>query len=131
MREPSVHKKFIFNEKIDSGFLFGLYEDDYDYITEVFGSSLETLNEEFTHFTTAFESSDIPSLKKAAHKIKPILGFTGLTYHEDMVQRFEQLCSNASSASGVTIQYIEVTEVMKEARNIIKDEYNRLTEFIS
>jgi hypothetical protein len=131
MKQQSVHKKFIFNEKIDSAYLFSLYEDDFVYITEVYGSCLESLNDELRHFTTAFESSDIDTLKKTAHKIKPLFGFTGLTYHQDMMQRFEQLCNNSSNASSVTIQYMEVLEVAREARNIIKSEYSRLTEFIS
>lgn len=131
MSSPLVHKKFIFNEKIDGEYLFSLYEYDYPYIAEVFGSSLESLKEESGHFFSAFESANISDLKKAAHKIKPIFGFTGLLNHQEQLARFEHLCENTSNVSNITLQYMELIETMKEGKNIIKDDYNRLTAFIA
>jgi hypothetical protein len=131
MNHAYVHKKFIFNEKIDEDYLFSLYEHDYVYIAEVFNTSLETLKEETGHLTSAYETSDITALKKATHKIKPLFGFTGLLHHQEMMARFEQLCANAKNTSNVTMQYMEVNEMLKEGRSILKDDYNRLTEFIS
>ena len=129
MKPAFAHKKFIFNEKIDTDYIHSLYEDDYAYIIEVFGGSLETLKEEFSHFTSAFESSDIGALKKASHKIKPLFGFTGLLQHQELVERFERLCANTNNTSNVTMQYIEMMEVIKEAKSILKEDYNRLTLF--
>lgn len=129
MKPAFAHKKFIFNEKIDTDYIHSLYEDDYAYIIEVFGGSLETLKEEFSHFTSAFESSDIAALKKASHKIKPLFGFTGLLQHQELVERFERLCANTNNTSNVTMQYIEMMEVIKEAKSILKEDYNRLTLF--
>ncbi|HUQ66559.1 MAG TPA: hypothetical protein VM101_10405 [Flavitalea sp.] len=131
MNPAYVHKKFIFNEKIEDTYIHSLYEHDYAYIAEVFSTSLETLKEETGHFTSAFESSDIDSLKKAAHKIKPLFGFTGMLHHQEMMGRFEHLCENTLNTHNITIQYIELTELMKEGKNILKEECNRLTEFIS
>ena len=131
MNRTSVHNKFIFNEKIDSDYLFSLYENDYAYIAEVFATSLETLKEESRHFTTSYESSDIPALKKATHKIKPLFGFTGLMHHQEMMSRFEHLCESTVNMSNLTMPYMEVTELLKEGKNILKEDYNRLTEFIS
>lgn len=131
MNPAYVHKKFIFNEKIDEDYIYSLYEYDYAYIAEVFNSSLETLKEETGHFSSAYESSDITSLKKATHKIKPLFGFTGLLHHQEMIARFEHLCENASNTSSVTMQYMELTELIKEGRKILKEDCNRLTEFIS
>jgi hypothetical protein len=131
MNPAYVHKKFIFNEKIDEAYIYSLYEYDYAYIAEVFNNSLETLKEETGHFSSAYESSDITALKKATHKIKPIFGFTGLLHHQEMIARFEHLCENASNTSNVTIQYMELTELIKEGRKILKEDCNRLTEFIS
>ena len=131
MNPAYVHKKFIFNEKIDEDYIYSLYEQDFVYIAEVFSSSLETLKEESGHFTSAYESSDINELKKATHKIKPLFGFTGLLHHQEMMGRFEHLCETASNTSNITIQYMELTELIKEGKNILKDDCNRLTEFIS
>lgn len=131
MNAVGAHKNFIFNKKIDEEYLHSLYEQDYVYIAEVFNTTLESLKEETGHLTTAFESSDIPALKRAAHKIKPLFGFTGLLHHQEMIARFEHLCESASSTSNITMQYMELTEMIKEGRNILKDDCNRLTEFIS
>jgi hypothetical protein len=131
MNQASVHKKFIFNEKIDQDYLYSLYEEDYHYIAEVFSSSLECFNEELQSFSNAFESSDIPALKKAAHKLKPLFGFTGLLHQQEMMARFEHACMTASNAGNLTMQYIELMEVIKEGKNILQEDYNRLTVFTS
>jgi hypothetical protein len=130
MNPAKAHKKFIFNENIDEDHIYSLYEHDYSYIAEVFNSSLEALKEETGHFTSAYESSDIPALKRATHKIKPLFGFTGLLHHQEMMARFEHLCENTSSTSNVTMQYMELIEVIKDGRNILKEDCTRLTEFI-
>lgn len=131
MNPAKTHKKFIFNENIDEDHLFNLYENDYAYIAEVFNGSIESLKEETGHFTSAYETSDIKALKSATHKIKPLFGFTGLLHHQEMMARFEHLCENASGTSNITMQYMEVTEMIKEGKNILKEDCNRLTEFIS
>lgn len=131
MNLAEAHKNFIFNENIDEEHIFSLYEYDYAYIAEVFNSSLESLKEETGHFNSAYESSDITALKRATHKIKPLFGFTGLLHHQEMLARFEHLCENASSTSNITIQYMELTEMIKEGKNILKVDCFRLTEFIS
>ena len=131
MNLAEAHKNFIFNENIDEEHIFSLYEYDYAYIAEVFNSSLESLKEETGHFNTAYESSDITALKRATHKIKPLFGFTGLLHHQEMIARFEHLCENASSTSNITMQYMELTEMIKEGKNILKEDCFRLTEFIS
>lgn len=131
MNPAKAYKKFIFNENIDEDHIFGLYEHDYPYIAEVFNSSLESLKEEISYFTSAYESSDIPALKRATHKIKPLFGFTGLLHHEEMTARFEHLCETASTTSNITMQYMELTEMIKDGKNILKEDCYRLTEFIS
>jgi hypothetical protein len=131
MNQANVHKKFIFNEKIDGDYLFSLYENDFVYIAEVFSSSLDSLKEETGHFTSAYETSDILALKHVVHKLTPVFGFTGLLHHQEMMSRFEHLCGNAGNISNITMQYMELTELIKEGKTILKEDYNRLTEFIS
>lgn len=131
MNKTTIRKKFIFNEKIDAQWIYSLYEDDYGYIAEVFSSSLDAFKEDLPAFTGAFETSDILSLKKSAHKIKPVFGFAGLLHHQEMMGRFESACLNASSISNLTLQYIELLEVIQEGKSIIQEDYNRLTAYTS
>jgi hypothetical protein len=131
MNPTNVHKRFIFNENIDEDQLYSLYEHDYSYIAEVFNGSLESLKEETAHFTSAFESSDLTLLKRTVHKMRPLFGFTGLMHHQEMMARFEHLCENAKNTSNITIQYMELTELINQGKEILKEDLNRLTEFTS
>lgn len=125
------HKRFKFNEKIDQDWLYSLYEDDYAYIAEVFNSGIESFREDLPLLTAAFESSDIHGLKRAAHKLKPVFGFAGLLQHQEMMARFENACANATGTSNLTMQYIELMEVISEGKAILQEDYNRLTAFTS
>ena len=131
MSQAQVHKKFIFNEKIDDAYLYDLYANDYAYIAEVFANSIESLKDESRVLASAFDASSLADLKKAAHKIKPLFGFTGLLHHQDSVLHFEQLCEKVSGTVNVTMQYMELIEEIKEGRNILKEDYKRLTHFLS
>lgn len=129
MNPIQIHKKFIFNSKIDQDWLYSLYEYDYHYILEVFSSSLETLKEELPVLSNAFEANDLEILRRSIHKIKPVFGFVGLNDHQEMCARFENACSSAHNTSNLTMQYIELVELTNEAKAILQEEYNRLTEF--
>ena len=131
MNRVTAHKKFIFNSKIDQRWLYSLYEDDYTYIAEVFNNSLDTLKEELPSFSGAFESNDISALKRATHKLKPLFGFAGLLHHQEQMGRFENACSNVSNVENLTMQYIEVIEIVNEGKNIIQEECKRLSDFIA
>lgn len=131
MNGLSIPERFIFNAKIDQDWLYSLYEYDYPYMTEVFSSSLESLKEELPALINAYESFDLAGLKRGMHKIRPIFGYTGLITHQEQIARFENACGNASSASNLTMQYIETIEHIQEGKNIIQEEYSRLTAFIA
>lgn len=131
MNSVPTHKKFIFNNKIDQTWLHSLYEYDYSYIAEVFNSSLDTLKEESPAFAAAFEANDMSALKKVAHKLKPVFGFSGLLDHQDQLANFENACRNSPTINNITVQYIETVNAIKEGKDIIQEDYNRLTAFIS
>jgi HPt (histidine-containing phosphotransfer) domain-containing protein len=131
MDQTGVHKKFIFNDQIDGSWLYSLYEDDYSYILEVFTGSLDSLKEELRVFTGAFESNDPVQLKQSIHKIKPLLGFAGMLHHQEMAGRFENACANAQNTSNLTMQYIEMVELINGARSILQDEVKRLNAFVA
>jgi HPt (histidine-containing phosphotransfer) domain-containing protein len=129
MNPTKDHKRFKFNEQIDQDWLYSLYQDDYAYIAEVFNSGIESFREDLPALTTAFESSDIQGLKKAAHKLKPVFGFAGLLQHQEMMARFENACANATSTANLTMQYIELMEVIRDGKTILQEDYKRLTAF--
>ena len=131
MNRTNGHKKFKFNEKIDENWLHSLYEDDYAYIAEVFNSGIESFREDLPTLTTAFESSDIQALKRSTHKLKPVFGYAGLLFHQEMMARFENACANTSDTSNLTLQYIELLDLIRDGKNILMEDYKRLTDFTS
>lgn len=131
MNRTIAPKKFIFNINIDHEWLHSLYEDDYRYIAEVFSSSLEALAEDLPALATAYENADVSAVRKTVHKIKPVFGFAGLLQHQEIMARFEAQCARANSISGVTMQYIEMIQQAQEGKQIVQEEYNRLTAFLS
>ena len=131
MIRTNGHKKFKFNEKIDENWLHSLYEDDYAYIAEVFNSGIESFREDLPALTTAFESSDIQALKRSTHKLKPVFGYAGLLFHQEMMARFENACANTSDTSNLTLQYIELLDLIRDGKNILMEDYKRLTDFTS
>lgn len=131
MNRANGHKKFKFNEKIDEDWLYSLYEDDYTYIAEVFNSGIESFREDLPALTSAFESADIQALKRSTHKLKPVFGYAGLLFHQEMMARFENACANTSDTSNLTLQYIELLDLIRDGKNILIEDYKRLTAFTS
>ncbi len=129
MNDQHRHKNFIFNPKIDSGFLFSLYENDYVYILEVFTDSTEELENALMTFAMAYNAGDVQDLKNAAHKIKPLFGFTGLLKVQDAVKGFEDHCGKVTRVELLSGEYNALLEEINGARQILIAEQKRLQEF--
>jgi hypothetical protein len=130
MSQQSISKIFVFNEKIDKAFIFSLYEDDYAYIAEIFGTSLESFEEDLVQVEDSFRADALTDLKKAVHKIKPIFGFTGLLDHQEKISLFEQQASMAGNTEAVSHEFDELLKVIRDGKRIIEDEHRRLSDFI-
>lgn len=129
MNQSATDKKFAFNDKIDSSYLFSLYEDDYGYILEVFTDSIEELENGMMAFAIAFNGGQIADLKSAAHKMKPLFGFTGLLAMQEAVAHFEEHCSRASEVKVVSGQYNSLLEQINDAKQVLISEQQRLQDY--
>ena len=129
MNQPAIHKKFIFNEKLDTGFIFSLYEDDYPYIIEVFTTTIQELEWAIVDLEEAFHSGNLANMRKTAHKMKPLFGFTGLLSVEDEVGKFENHCKEAEWLETMEAPYQSLLILVHEAKAIIISEQKRLKEF--
>jgi hypothetical protein len=130
MKHQPSDKKFIFDENIDKEFIFSLYEDDYSYITEVFYNCLESVDEGIPVLHNAFEAGDVTLVKNAAHKLKPVFGFTGLLNHQDTIGIFENVCVNVSTLEVVKNEFEELMDQIVRGRNIMEKEGKRLKQFM-
>ncbi|HUR11498.1 MAG TPA: Hpt domain-containing protein [Flavitalea sp.] len=122
-------EKFKFNEKIDVRFLHSLYEDDYPYIEEVFGTTLRELTASQQQIELAYKAGDITGLKKAVHKIKPSFGFVGLMETQESCRQFEDACLAATTLGQLTIQYQQLTGILEDSRKVVESEHQKLKRF--
>jgi HPt (histidine-containing phosphotransfer) domain-containing protein len=129
MTNQELSKKFIFNEKIDSDYLFSLYADDYPYMEEVFGTTLEHFDSDFESLKIAFESGSVQDLKKASHKIKPTFGFVGLTTIQEQVKEFEDLCQKVPNTDDLRDDFKQIVATLADSKDIITSEYQKLKAF--
>ena len=131
MSGANFSKKFIFNEKIDSEYLYSLYEDDYQYIEEIFQTTLTHFDEDYNSIRTAYESNNLLELKKAIHKIKPTFGFVGLPFVQHICKEFEDSCQRANTSNELITEYQQIVITLADSKDLIASEYNKLKEFNS
>lgn len=126
MIQPNSSKKFIFNENIDSIYLHSLYEDDFQYIEEIFATTLTHFDGDLAAIQDAYTAGDVSSLKKAIHKIKPTFGFVGLTAIQQLCKEFEDICQKAASTVELKEQYLQIVATLAASKDLIGLEYNKL-----
>ena len=131
MSGSNFSKKFIFNEKIDSNYLYSLYEDDYQYIEEIFGTTLTHFDDDLRAIQRAFTAGNISDLKKAIHKMKPTFGFCGLPMVQETCKEFEDFCQKATTSNELTSEYQQIVVTLAASKELIASEYNKLKEFNS
>jgi HPt (histidine-containing phosphotransfer) domain-containing protein len=129
MNTPTGNKAFIFNEEIDTQRIIDLYADDYVYIEEVFDTVLLEYEVLADNICSCHASGNIPALKSAVHKIKPIFGFVGLIEMQDQCQQFENSCQDASSVDSLAGDYKLLSVNLIKNKLLIEKEKGRLELF--
>jgi HPt (histidine-containing phosphotransfer) domain-containing protein len=131
MSDRNLSKKFIFNEKIDSDYLYSLYEDDYQYIEEIFGTTLTHFDDDFAAMHAAYASNNLAGLKRAVHKIKPTFGYVGLPNVQQRCKEFEDICQQATATAELNAEYQQIVATLAASKDLIASEYSKLKEFNS
>ena len=131
MKDQFLHKKFVFNEKIDENFVFSLYEDDFVYIEEIFKTTIDQLITEIPAIPVAFLDGDITTVKRIIHKVKPAFGFTGFVETEKACKKFEDAFDGKVITKELQGAYNSLWPLIEESMNIMQSEYHQLKEFNS
>jgi Hpt domain len=131
MANETLPKQFIFNEKLDTEYLFSLYAGDYAYLEEVFFTTLQHFDQDFDALQLAYENENIADLRKAIHKIKPTFGYTGLLHTQLLCKNFEDSCGEVISMQALAVEYRQIKSALIEVKGIIESEHKRLKEFNS
>ncbi len=129
MNPTTLSKQFIFNEKINSDYLFSLYADDYAYIEEVFSVSLQHFDEDVEAIQVAYAAGSVDDLRKGVHKLKPAFGFVGLTDIQQFCASFEDSCLQAEATDALKADYKQLLSLLDEGKLILEKEYRRLRDF--
>ena len=129
MNNYSNGKSFIFNAEISVQSIKDLYGDDYTYIEEVFETVLKEYEVLTNNIISAYASQDIPVLKAAVHKIKPIFGFVGLLTVQQQCQQFENSCHSASTFDSLVNDFGSLKNSLIKSKSLIEEEKRKLELF--
>jgi HPt (histidine-containing phosphotransfer) domain-containing protein len=128
MNKSLSDNTFSFSEPFDSQYIFELYAGDYIMIGETFADVLNEYDEFVGTINSSFQTEDVPALKSAVHKIKPLFGFVGLLSLQAECQDFENACQH-TDLPGLTSSFNRLKDQLIQARSLIRTEQGRLEQF--
>jgi HPt (histidine-containing phosphotransfer) domain-containing protein len=128
MNKSLSDNTFSFSEPFDSQYIFELYAGDYIMIGETFADVLNEYDEFVGTINSSFQTEDVPALKSAVHKIKPLFGFVGLLSLQAECQDFENACQHAD-LPGLAPSFNQLKDKLIQARSLISTEHGRLERF--
>ena len=129
MSDSSNSPGFVFNDKIDPAQLYALYEYDYQWVEEIFQTTLEHFDGDVGNIDKHLNSGDLPELKRALHKIKPTFGFIGMAGMQERCKHAEDSAASATSIDQVRPEIQQLLIAIGDCKTAIQDDYNRLRLF--
>lgn len=128
MEKPLSNNTYVFGDAIDSEYIIDLYAGDYVMIEETFTDVLREYDEFVQRIITTYHEGDLAGLKSAIHKLKPLFGFVGLTWHQAQCLAFENGCP-AMTPAQLADAFPPFQSALLEAKSIIEKEEQRLAKF--
>jgi HPt (histidine-containing phosphotransfer) domain-containing protein len=129
MTDPTKVSAFRFSEGFDVRFLDDLYAGDTLMAEEVFLSSLDQLEESITMADLHVILKDTESLRRVIHRMKPVFGYMGLLFVQELVQQFEERCVPERRMEELETAWHYLRQIMCEANRLARKECTRLNEF--
>jgi HPt (histidine-containing phosphotransfer) domain-containing protein len=97
-------------------------------IEETFADVLKEYDNFLQNINVGYRAGDVPALKSAIHKIKPLCGYVGLTGLQSRCQRFESDCMDAEFRS-LEKEAAGLIDALLQAKAVIAEEKERLSDF--
>lgn len=117
---------FLFSPELDNDFLQELYGDDLSQAEMVFESSVQQLHHGQQIMDTRFHDGDLEGLRKAVHKMKPLLGYMGMNSFMEEFASFEHKCAQFQSVADAENGYEQMKAITGEAIKMGEKEVDRL-----
>lgn len=131
MHKPFANNAYVFNEHINAQYVIDLYSGDYIMIAETFADVVQEYPSLLENIDAAYLAGDLPALKRAVHKIKPLFGFVGLTSIQSQCLHFENACEASPSLSLLTPEFTILKNCLVQMKSIIEEEKEKLVFFNS
>lgn len=131
MNQPFANKTHVFSEHINAAYIIELYSGDYSMIEETFADVVSEYPSLLANVDAAYLAGDIPALKRAVHKIKPLFGFVGLTSIQSQCLDFENSCEAHPSLPLLTNEFMLLKNNLLQMKAVIEEEKEKLVLFNS
>jgi len=131
MNQSFANKTYVFSEHINTEYIIDLYSGDYTMIEETFADVVHEYPSLLENMDAAYQFGDVPSLKRAVHKIKPLFGFVGLTTIQSQCLDFENSCEANPPLSLLTNAFILLKNNLLQMKVVIEEEKEKLALFNS
>ena len=129
MTDPIKVSAYRFSEGFDVRFLEDLYAGDTQMAEEIFLSSLDQLEESITMADLHVILKDTESLRRVIHRMKPVFGYMGLLFVQELVQHFEDRCVPDRRMEELENAWHYLRQIMCDANRLARKECSRLNEF--
>jgi len=129
MNSEANDNEFQFSGDFNSQYINELYDGDYQLIDETFTDVANEYGSMLQNVVVCYRSGDVRALKSAVHKIKPLLGYVGLTSLQNECQQFESNCELESFPS-LHDDFASLSSRLSNAKAHIDSESSRLSEFV-
>lgn len=117
---------FIYDNRLDSNFLNGLYENDIAYAAVIFEKFLNSCKQQCDEIERSFIAGDLQLLKQKIHKMKLTFSFVGLTQLTEKADQLEKNCTLNNEAENIKLLYSDFANTLKLMIPVIEAEYKRL-----
>ena len=129
MTDPIKVSVFHFSEGFDVRFLEDLYAGDTVMAEEIFHSSLEQLEESICAADLHVILKDTENLRRIMHRVKPVFGYMGLLFVQELVQQFEDRCEPYRQMEELVNAWRYLRQIMCDSIRLAKHECLRLNEY--
>lgn len=103
------------NQNLDLTFLFEIADGSNEFIVDSIDMFMQQTPELLQVIETALNASDWPGVAAAAHKLKPNLGFFGMTDCQGFMQDIENMAKNGfPDEQQLTAKFNEVKGILTE-----------------
>jgi HPt (histidine-containing phosphotransfer) domain-containing protein len=130
VKTKSLQQPFVFRGPFDTDLLHDLYEDDFNYMEDVFLLTLFEFKSDLSDLRELQFNKDLQACRKQLHKMKPSLGYVGLKRSEEHCGDVEEKLKHAKSWNEINEELgwliIEMQEccVLMEATAKALNSYN-------